>query len=143
MVWLLCISFTILYYLLCTEVKFFSFDGRISRVNYWKVYFFLYSLLMVPYIWLLFSILSSVVQEDIASQITLLGFIFYRALRIPIDVRRCHDINFSGWHSIMLFIPLINLIFLLGNFTRKGTDGKNKYGENPLLEREDVPEHFQ
>ena len=39
-----------------------------------------------------------------------------------IAVRRLHDLNLSGWHSLIFFIPIANLIFLLCLFFVKGTD---------------------
>ena len=121
------ISLSIIYYLLCKKVKFFSFDGRISRADYWTVFIFVYSLFFFPYMYCLSLLELSGMPDEIMSGIMILGFVFYRALRIPIDVRRCHDINYSGWHSILLLIPILSLLVLLSNFFRKGTDGINKY----------------
>tara|TARA_B100001093_G_C26459192_1_gene855681 strand:- start:141 stop:599 length:459 start_codon:yes stop_codon:yes gene_type:complete len=151
MVWLLFIPLSTIYYYLCKKVKFFSFDGRTSRADYWIVYIFVYPLFFIPYIYCLFFIIELIgwQNESIAFPILILGIVFYRALRFPVDVRRCHDINYSGWHSILFLIPILGSLILLANFTKKGNDDKNKYGENPLLEKkllleeEDVPERFK
>ena len=137
MIWLLTILLLAIYYFLVKNVNFFSFDGRISRANYWWIYLF-YSLGFFGYYFLLNTFAESFFgfgYRQSGPDIVIIGVIFYRALRLPIDVRRCHDINYSGWHSILLLIPILGLLILLANFTRKGTDGKNKYGKNPLYYR--------
>ena len=138
MIWLLIIPLIAIYYFLVKNVNFFSFDGRISRANYWWIYLF-YSLGFIGYSFLLLTFAEYFFgfgydYRTSGNDIMIIGNLFYRALRVPIDVRRCHDINLSGWHSIMLFIPVVNLIFLLMNFTKKGIDGENAYGKNPLSE---------
>ena len=136
MIWLLIILLSAIYYFLVKNVNFFSFDGRISRANYWWIYLF-YSLGFIGYYFLLLTFAESFFgfgYRQSGPDILIIGVLFYRALRAPIDVRRCHDINLSGRHSIMLFIPVVNLIFLLMNFTKKGIDGENAYGKNPLSE---------
>ena len=42
-------------------------------------------------------------------------------------IRRLHDINMSGWLSILLFIPLVNLIFGIYALAKKGTEGVNRF----------------
>lgn len=48
-------------------------------------------------------------------------------------VRRCHDLNKSGWWAALAFVPTINVLFTLYILFVKGTDGSNDYGSNPLL----------
>ncbi len=43
-------------------------------------------------------------------------------------IRRLHDINLSGWLSILLIIPLINLILFLVLVFTPGTKGVNRFG---------------
>ena len=38
-----------------------------------------------------------------------------------IAVKRLHDLNMSGWHSLILIIPLVNLVVLLCLFFVKGS----------------------
>ena len=52
---------------------------------------------------------------------------------ICITVRRLHDLNKSGWFSLVSFIPYVNFIFALYVLLAKGTDGVNKYGRDPLV----------
>ena len=43
-------------------------------------------------------------------------------------IRRLHDINMSGWWSILVFIPLVNLIFGIYVLVKKGTEVSNNFG---------------
>ncbi|MCK5918163.1 MAG: DUF805 domain-containing protein [Cocleimonas sp.] len=43
-------------------------------------------------------------------------------------IRRLHDINMSGWWSILAFIPLVNLIFGIYALVKKGVEGPNNFG---------------
>ncbi len=54
--------------------------------------------------------------------IALIYFVFVFA------IRRLHDLNQSGWLSLLLLIPLVNIIFGLYILFGKGTQGVNKYG---------------
>ena len=50
---------------------------------------------------------------------------------IAVGVRRLHDQNRSGAHSLIAFIPF-GVVVLLFWATQTGTTGKNDYGPNPL-----------
>lgn len=43
-------------------------------------------------------------------------------------IRRLHDRNQSGWLSLLMLVPLLNVIMMLYLFCAKGTDGVNKFG---------------
>ncbi|MCK5809897.1 MAG: DUF805 domain-containing protein [Cocleimonas sp.] len=43
-------------------------------------------------------------------------------------IRRLHDINMSGWFSLLFLIPLVNLIFGIYALAKKGTEGANRFG---------------
>lgn len=49
-----------------------------------------------------------------------------------LNVRRCHDLNKSGWWLLLLFIPFVNFLFVLYLLFAKGTEGFNRFGANPL-----------
>ena len=51
-------------------------------------------------------------------------------LALILTAKRLHDINLSGWFSLLLLIPYLNFVFLLLYFI-DGTIGDNKYGEDP------------
>ncbi len=43
-------------------------------------------------------------------------------------IRRLHDINMSGWWSLLSIIPLVNIIFGIFALVKKGTEGANNFG---------------
>ena len=44
-----------------------------------------------------------------------------------LTIQRCHDMNWSGWASLLALIPLVGLVFWLV----PGTQGDNRYGAPP------------
>lgn len=55
----------------------------------------------------------------------------YLALTLSLSVRRIHDLGYSGWLVILLFIPLINTITLLVLAVVPGQPTSNEYGAPP------------
>lgn len=51
---------------------------------------------------------------------------------IAITIKRFHDLDKSGWHFLLLGIPLVNLYFGWILLFKKGTYGANSYGADPL-----------
>ncbi len=49
-----------------------------------------------------------------------------------ITVKRLHDLGRTGWHWLLLLIPLYNFYLTLVLLFRKGTFGPNPYGPDPL-----------
>ena len=45
-----------------------------------------------------------------------------------ITIRRWHDLGFSGWFSVLNFIPIVNLFVGFYLLLKKGEPGANKYG---------------
>ena len=43
-------------------------------------------------------------------------------------IRRLHDINMSGWWSLLSIIPVVDLIFGIFVLVKKGTEGNNNFG---------------
>lgn len=55
-------------------------------------------------------------------------------------IRRLHDLNGSGFWVILVFVPLVNIVFFLWLLIKKGTEGDNDYGADPL-DAAAVPAH--
>lgn len=115
------------------EMKFLGATGRIGRIR-----FLAYS----TGINLIFSLVSGVLQGGVAAasggnseggaaMIMIVGillliaqFVFY----FMFAIKRAHDMNVSGWLSLILLIPLIGvLVFIFA----PGTRGPNNYGPPP------------
>ncbi len=97
---------------------FFSAQGRINR----RKYFFLTLLLS--------SIVPLISMIDSESTPLFLGLLFlllsYSAFCF--HIKRLHDFGFSGWWTLAIPTMIFGLFLLL----KKGTEGVNKYGEDPL-----------
>ena len=50
---------------------------------------------------------------------------------ILVAIKRCHDINWSGWYSIGLFIPYLGFLMLAFLLFIKGDEENNQYGNSP------------
>lgn len=93
-----------------------TFSGRASRSEFW--WFQLFQLMAV-------SILA----------LTGPGIFLALATLLPawaVGVRRLHDIDKSGWNILWYFIPVVGVILVLVWNTRRGTEGTNDYGDDPL-----------
>ena len=101
--------------------KYFVFEGRASRSEYWW-----FQLIVSPS-----YLISTVFENDIAY--IFLGITLFTLIpAISAGVRRLHDTNRSGFFLLIGFIPIIGGIVLLFFLIPEGTKGKNRYGPNPL-----------
>lgn len=105
--------------------KFTKVDGRLNRLR-----FFLRSLAL--------GVLATVVGVALMIEVSeSVGMAVYTLLilgQFPLDIRRCHDMGKSGWLTLLLFVPFVNMIWVLVLLFKKGTEGENAYGPDPLAE---------
>ena len=101
--------------------KYFVFEGRASRSEYWW-----FQLIVSPSYYI-----SPFMQNELAY--FFLGITLFTLIpAISAGVRRLHDTNRSGFFLLLSFIPFIGGLILLFFFIAEGTKGKNKFGPNPL-----------
>jgi uncharacterized membrane protein YhaH (DUF805 family) len=123
----------------------FSFKGRISRSEYWLKGF----LILLPF-YMLNGILSyvgsTVFDTDLANSgaakwnvamiLSLLLTVLSLWPHLAVIVKRWHDRNRSAWWLLTLLIPIVNWItaiwILIEVWFVKGTDGPNRFGQDPL-----------
>ena len=124
--------------------KYFDFNGRASRSEYW-------------YFWL-FGWAINIILLTLAFKVSKVFFwievIVFLAMIIPwisLTARRLHDANKTGWYQLApavagaltrIPIPSIGIIFTVLNiilaiylfvlYASRGTEGSNKYGNYPL-----------
>jgi len=53
------------------------------------------------------------------------------AVSIILNRRRLHDLEQSGWLTLLIFVPLVNFFFGLYLLFAPGTQGENRYGLKP------------
>ena len=97
------------------EVRIFATAGRIGRVRY------------IAYgmgIYFLFAILGALLSLAIGEAGMIVAWLAIIVVGFMLTIQRCHDFNTTGWLSILMLIPLVNLIF----WFIPGTDGPNNYG---------------
>ena len=74
-------------------------------------------------------------EENTARAIMLPCSLILGLARLPVTVRRMHDIDFGGWWLLFYFVPILNLAFEFILYLKKGTDGENRFGADPLERR--------
>ncbi len=114
-------------YYLAVLKKYAVFSGRARRAEYW--YFVLFSFIIS----IVLGVLDSVIGTNPETNIGLLGGLYSLAVLIPglaVSVRRLHDTGRSGWMLLILFIPLIGVIWYFVLLVSDGNAGDNKYGPN-------------
>ena len=117
--------------------KYFDFNGRASRSEFW---YFLLFLTLLDYFALFISLKVEGVswdEYDNSSDIFVgtIDLIVYLLTFIPalsVMFRRLHDVNRSAWW-ILIALTGIGLFFpLLYWNCKKGDEGENRFGNNPL-----------
>ena len=110
--------------------KYITFAGRAQRSEYW---WFILFILVGSAVAAAFDTVMGSMNFTYGSGI--IGAIFSLAIFLPswaVEVRRLHDIGKSGWWLLLILIPIIGSIILLVWLIRKGTEGDNQYGPDPL-----------
>ena len=99
--------------------KYYIFSGRARRKEFW-----LFQLLV-----LVLTLLVLIVAGFHAANF------FSLAVTLPwlaVGSRRLHDQDKSAWWLLLLVIPLIGFLVLVFLFCLPGTDGDNRFGDDPL-----------
>lgn len=114
---------------------FFSPSGRISRQVYW---------LSLGFLWVLMGILvdlwlRGLPGETAIDSVTLFDFLsanFINGLFVIVSqfcvlmlaMKRCQDCNVPGLWAFLVFLPFVNIAFVLGLGLVPGSAGGNRYG---------------
>jgi len=59
--------------------------------------------------------------------LTIVGFIFYFFVVALLTIQRSHDMDMSGWMSLLALIPLVGLYWIF----KGGSPGANRFGAPP------------
>lgn len=62
---------------------------------------------------------------------------------LAVTVRRLHDSDMSGWWFFIVFVPLLGMLFFLYLLIRRGTDGPNRFGPDPLDPTSNLQQDWQ
>ena len=129
--------------------RYFDFKSRSSVSEYWWFTIVFIVLFLVPFLWVLID--TGGAPETMTHfqfyvmRFTSIFFVTHIVGFIALNVRRLHDITYSGWWLILIgffiIIPYFNAIVGLVYWTilsGSGDEGENKYGYNPLTQEIDV-----
>ena len=78
---------------------------------------------------------SSSLALNLVSLVLLVVVLALCVVSVMLMIRRWHDLGKSGWFSLLLLVPLVNFVVGLYLWVKKGDDGPNQYGEDPLAYR--------
>lgn len=117
--------------------RYVDFEGRSTRAEYWWIQLFMLIVVIV------LGGLGLVTGGDFESgDISTLGMIFFGLLGlfflaciipgIAVTVRRFHDQDKSGWMYLLSFIPYVGGIVIIVFMCLRGTEGPNRFGQDPF-----------
>ena len=101
----------------CVKDKYFDFNGRAGRSEYWWFVLFMF----------VAQIVGSIVHAALGGLIGLALFL----PALGVGARRLHDIGKTGWLQLVYLIPLIGFILWIYWCVQPTTAGSNEYGEAP------------
>ena len=108
--------------------KYAVFSGRASRSQYWG--FFLINMAVGLGLAIFDGIIGTVSEQGYG----ILSVFYGLAVLIPsiaVFMRRLHDTGRSAWWSLIIFLPLVNIVCFLLFTLSDSQPGLNKYGPNP------------
>ena len=108
-----------------------DFNGRSSRSEYWWATFFVILTSIFTNILTLFLGLSGSIVALIVLLLIVIFSLFLTIASLALVVRRLHDTNKSGWWYLIIF-TIIGILPLLYWYCKKGDEGENRFGSNPL-----------
>lgn len=105
----------------------FSLDGRISRRQYWCFF-----VLPISIPLLALNIFLQMKYPSESSLIRLIIALPFWWISVCVMGKRWHDRDKSAWWVLILLIPIVGgLWFLIEGGFLKGTDGPNRFGDDP------------
>ena len=100
-------------------VKLLSVSGRIGRARYIAYSMGLSALIMA------LGFAGVLALGDVGGTVVaVVAYIALFVLSMMLTIQRSHDFNMSGWFSLLMFVPLVGIIF----WFIPGTDGRNRFG---------------
>ena len=127
--------------------RYADFQGRSRRMEFWMFFLFVFiveTILLFP---LMGSVMSAIASgqsnggeamtamfSGIGGIFAIILMLFGLAIFIPmlaVYVRRFHDQDKSGWFVLLGLIPYLGALVLLVFMFLPGTNGSNRFGEDP------------
>jgi len=109
------------------EVSFFNPSGRINRLRYWahgmSMALLFYAIMAVGFVFI--SVLG---VAFIGWTIIVIAYISLLVYSFILVIQRLHDLNKTGWMSLLMLVPFANIYLFVIVIFFKGTAGRNNYG---------------
>jgi uncharacterized membrane protein YhaH (DUF805 family) len=107
-------------------IKLWSAQGRMGRLR-WVAWSVLGSFAIMP-VAFVGGLLGAASGSESATYVLLgAAYIAYAVFYSLLTIQRCHDLDWSGWVSLIVLIPLVGLVFMF----MAGTPGRNRFGAPP------------
>jgi len=108
------------------EVKFFSPSSRINRLRYWAHAMVFIFVSLVLYI--VVALVAAYVNLTLGIALSAIIFIATIVISCILMIQRLHDLNKTGWMSLLMLVPFANLYLIALLIFFEGTNGRNNYG---------------
>ena len=115
--------------------KLFSFEGRARRSEF-LIHSIIDDVIMIAFIGIAAglavtlgkaAIIAIIILVLLCAVVLVVGMIS----EIAATVRRLHDLDRPGTHFWLTMIPFVNLYLAIILLFQKGTEGPNRYGDDP------------
>lgn len=114
----------------------FTTEGRLNRKRY-LIYMIALALIAGISTFVLSSMATFFTGDPNSAPvmlITLAWALIAGAGNVMLIIRRLHDLGKSGYFALIVFIPVIGIIFSIAMFCLPGQVGWNEYGADPLAQ---------
>ena len=116
---------------------YFSSEGRTNRLRYFLGHLFLFGVTIVGFIILTFLSILGYMVPLIGDVLQFSFWILWVSFAVGagiasvmLGIKRMHDLNGSGWFTIFLFVPIVNLVMGILLLFLPGTAGPNRFGDD-------------
>lgn len=114
----------------------FTTEGRLNRKRY-LIYMLAFAAVMAGTKFTM-SCMATLFTGDpngaLVMAITLMLALIAGTGNVMMIIRRLHDLGKSGYFTLIVFVPVIGIIFSIALFFIPGQVGWNEYGPDPLAE---------
>ncbi len=117
----------------------FSFDGRISRSQYWingVVLRLIATIFAAIGLGIVLGVTDYLLSDDVSDPVGGVVVILFGAVylwsELAVSVKRLHDRDYSGWWVLGYFVPIVNVWIYISVCFLAGTRGPNRFGDDPV-----------
>lgn len=116
----------------------FYWRGRFSRLSYlsWSTLVIILFAMVMSAVLLYFapSSTSMAVEKSLSTKLITLSLAVIALMLLiytsfVFSIRRLHDLNLSGWLSLVLYVPVIGSLLYWYIALARGAEGRNDYGQ--------------